>query len=516
MRTYLPFLIFFLSTSAPIALADSEICVTLIGEPCTTIDAYQPSSEKMKNVTPIYDTGVDDFTFTMYGNKQATIIVENVPFAKYWQLNDPKKYVFHPMVYGRYVFENVDEIPLDTLLKITERTAVRLPDAAGNAWYYPNHYPLNRMKGPDLVYSAISQSEILAGYLRYHLENPSLKTFNLLQSALKPLFYPHSRGGVDLGVAQLELPLFRSNPEIILNGWLHALLHLNDYAKIMGSNEIAHYVQSNLKFFAKNHEAWYDNARSISRYSDTSPQRIVVTPSSSDQTFKVVFKSRVTELPNYTFEPVLDLNNEYSAFDTRILAVNPANNKRTMAVNCSTLFDTVLASDAAFSIAVKEGGYSPYRATPSGSGKWQTIVASAFEGTVMGTVKDPVESPAAKHIYSATLSLPDEELICGYPTNFSKANKTNFYHMQHIVALMYLSKDSVYEDHDLNEELEEIALRWLQRTGQFEPKELQFEHPQKVLSSINRGKVRQPFKDIEELIPTVFDYPVNFKPVKKR
>ena len=133
--------------------------------------------------------------------------------------------------------------------------------------------------------------------------------------------------------------LFRSNPEIILNGWLHALLHLNDYADC---NEmmpaIASYVEKNLDFFADNHAVWYDEKRNISRYSDTSPQRSSYSHLRRRvSTLTVIYKAHDPRLKHYTITPVLDLENEFSAFDVRIVAVNEKNHKMTMVVTCSEL-----------------------------------------------------------------------------------------------------------------------------------------------------------------------------------
>ena len=131
------------------------------------------------------------------------------------------------------------------LLNTIRKVGIELPNG-GLAFYYPNHYPLNRMRGPDLVYSAISQSEILAGFLKLYQQSDTDASKLVLDRVKQAMFFNHLDGGIDLGVAQLELPLFRSNPEIILNGWLHALLQLNDYAIVMNDSEIASYVENNL------------------------------------------------------------------------------------------------------------------------------------------------------------------------------------------------------------------------------------------------------------------------------
>jgi hypothetical protein len=130
---------------------------------------FQPTEHDMRATIGIYDTGQGDFEFSMYGNNQSTIIVNGVPFARYWQLEDPNQYVFHPMVWGRYVFNNADNPDFrKNLPSISEQIGVSLPNG-GLTFYYPNHYPLNRMRGPEIIYSAISQSEILATSSRFFI-----------------------------------------------------------------------------------------------------------------------------------------------------------------------------------------------------------------------------------------------------------------------------------------------------------------------------------------------------------
>ncbi|GAA5645585.1 hypothetical protein [Vibrio proteolyticus] len=459
---------------------DDYFCPNVISAPCQKIKPFVPTPEQLKNTANVYDTGQQNFDFSMYGNDQKTILKDNVPYANYWQLKDPNKYVFHPMVFGRYVFNNVGNPEFrNKLYNITNYAGVDLPNG-GTGFYYPNHYPLNRMKGPDIIYSSISQSEILAGYLKNYLIEQSPKSKDLLLKVKKALFLHHSEGGVDLGIAQLELPLFHSNPEIILNGWLHAILHLNDYALVMNDKEISDYIHKNLNFFVKYHDVWYDSKRNITRYSDTSPHRVQLYKTYKDQEFDVIFESKIKELSNYHVKPIYDIARKYGAYDTTMTSVK--DNVNTMMLNCSGFYNTYVTSSQPFSMKVKEGGYSPVRATPDGTGFWKTI-----------------ESYKKNEIFIAKLDIDDGELICGYPTNFSKANKKNFYHMQHIVALLYIASYSSYHDAKLDKELIRIALEWLDNNKKFDEKNMEFEDPQKVLDSINRGKVLLPFTNFEQL-----------------
>lgn len=73
--------------------------------------------------------------------------------------------------------------------------------------------------------------------------------------------------------------------------------------------------------------------------------------------------------------------------------------------------------------------------------------------------------------------------------------------MHHIVALLYLTKHPSYEDKVLNQAISNIALSWLQNNSRCLDKisHLEFEDGQKVLDSINRGKVLELEIDYEAL-----------------
>ena len=450
---------------------------------CVTPSPFQPSLSDMRLVSRLVDTDDDAIEFERHERFRALVIVDGVPYYRYWLLDEESHHVFHPMRYGRYVLHSAEYGELHAqLLDTAQRTGIELPNG-GLAFYYPNHYPLNRMRGPDLVYSAISQSEILAGFLRLYQRSGSDLSKSILDGVKRALFFDHLNGGVDLGVALLELPLFRSNPEVILDGWLHALLHLNDYAVLMNDPKVASYVEESLDFFADNHSVWYDEQRSISRYSDTSPQRVVFVPTVEDQKISVIYKARDSRLMHYSIEPVMDLKNEFSAFDVRVVSVNRGNAKRTVVVTCAGLFDTYVVSSEPFELSLRSNAYDPFRATPGAEGDWQTVQADLREEQ-----------------YVVHVNVPEGELICGYPTNFARSHGKNYYHVYHIVALQYLAKHSSYDNEELNVRLSSIAYSWWHRTKDFTRAELLFEEPQVVLNRINGGKVLTQATDVNSLL----------------
>ena len=450
---------------------------------CTEITPEQPTKLEMKFIGKIHDKGPKDFTFKMYGNTQETVLIDGIPFANYWQLKKRDAYVFHPMIWGRYIFNNShnESFIQDFDLKLSKTSKI-LSDG-GMVFYYPNLYPLNRMRGPDIMYSAISQSEILAGFLKLESELKTKKSSKLTQSVLKGLLFPHEQGGVNLdNLAFLEFPMFRSNPEIILNGWLHAILHLNDLALATNNEEIVFLVHKNMNFFAKNHASWYDEKRNISNYSDTSPIRTIFDGSVNKQSIRVLYRGEAKGLKNYIFEPVEDLDNAYSSFDTRV--ISRRGKLLTIGLNRSTLFDTLIVSDLPFRMKLKNHAYDDLRATPSTVGDWITVNSSKIRDGIH--VFDMADFEGT-HIY-------------GNPTNFAKINGKNFYHGQHIVALTYLAKFGAFEDNELKENLRSIALSWLKKTKHYKSRDLiDFEPLQNVLDSINQGKYYQQAQTIKDL-----------------
>ena len=104
---------FFLFGTAILVLANAahcdshllleKACYAIIGgsDLCITPQPFQPSTKDMEFVSKIYTKEQGD---DQYGDK--FILVQEVPFARYWQLKDQSRYVFHPAVYGRYLFNN--------------------------------------------------------------------------------------------------------------------------------------------------------------------------------------------------------------------------------------------------------------------------------------------------------------------------------------------------------------------------------------------------------------------------
>ena len=92
-----------------------------------------------------------------------------------------------------------------------------------------------------------------------------------------------------------------------------------------------------------------------------------------------------------------------------------------------------------------------------------------------------MEPQSTNGMYAVAVTLSDDELICGYPTNFAKKDGRNYYHSYHLVALMLLASYTPYNDPLLSSKLAEIALDWFERTNLFTYAGYEFSDPQSIL-----------------------------------
>lgn len=172
---------------------------TADGDPndrCLSVEPFQPDEATVLQLDRIFETDQPDLELEGYGNGHPSIVIDGIPYSQYWQLDDPSQYVLHPMMVGRYVFNNADSPTInETTDALFERVASELPNDGGTAFYYPNRYPLSRMSGPDYMYSAISQSELLAGFMRVDQLQKTPESSAQLAEVLDALFFPYEEGG---------------------------------------------------------------------------------------------------------------------------------------------------------------------------------------------------------------------------------------------------------------------------------------------------------------------------------
>ncbi len=433
------------------------------------VDYEQPSPALAEQISVVYSA--ED---AAAGGKPAAlngvdvVLADRVPFFQYWQNETGGRYIFHPLAYGRVLLRLVKEPDIDAYWDAAVHWSLALPNG-GLLWYYPDRYDLNRFLGPDLAPSAIAQGVLLEA-IRTTDEITPIDYSALARSVFKGLDFDYYQGGLNLAdIALLEIPLFRSPPEVILNGWLAALLHLQDYSEFYDDKEATALFESNLEFLARSLPQFHDKRSGLSLYSDLSPYRVRVTAKDDPSLSLVAFyRARIPELEDLVF-PLVDIpGTALSLYDNQLF--QRSGSVSDVFVSCSQLYETYLVSDdGPFIAELVTGQYDPYRSTPDLGGEHLTLAS-----VPMG----------AYHVVHVTSDR--EKLFPGYPTNFSKLNE-NYYHTYHVVALAcLLASDAVPKD--LVPTLRQWMERWYAAAAQITvEKGLTFTSYQKILDGIIRN-----------------------------
>jgi hypothetical protein len=279
------------------------------------IQPTQPDLDKIKEIEKNYR--INSFVNKPKLNLlDFDVIFQNdTPYFNYYKLRPPNNYVIHPQNMGYLLSYNFSS---KHILKVKEAAlglAHKLPNE-GLAWYYPRHYDVERMKGDFLKYSAIAQGALLLGFSKiekfHKLDNKISKaTFN-------SFLYPFTNGGVNLAnKAVLEMPSFYGPPEIILNGWLDALVNIKDYITLTQDQKALQFYRNNIHFLTKVLSHFDSPNGHTSLYSDTSPYKIkiLLSKASNANTLKVSYIPKIVDFPLVE----IDLNNrqqkEYSLYD---------------------------------------------------------------------------------------------------------------------------------------------------------------------------------------------------------
>jgi hypothetical protein len=316
--------------------------------------------------------------------------------------------------------------------------AHKLPDG-GLLWYYPNNYDLNRFLGPDISPSAIGQAQILGAIIDLD-PRCNLDLSALARRAFLGLAFPYYDGGVNLEDRfVLEIPLFRSAPEVILNGWLHALLYLRQYAEYYNDSQAKELFLSTIPMLAESLPSFHDEKTGLSLYSDLCPYRVRVHhPNGPFEKLFVFYKAREADLNDLVFE-LNAIENDRSPYDNRVISCT--NSFTDVWISCSQRYDTYLVTDEGlFTVEFTTGGYDPKHATPAAGGErigLQSEEVGAYQAVLITSVR--------------------QKLFCGYPTNFSKLGK-NYYHVYHVVALACLLASA-----DLPEDVRETLSFWMDK-----------------------------------------------------
>lgn len=455
-----------------------------------TIEAVQPPGELIEMIEQrprLGDPGVS--TMSSFDKEDmpyqisAALIKDHLPFYPYYALKDDANHVLHPMALGRFLKRNATGNKVESILNAAIGVAYELPNG-GLAWYYPRYYNVARMLGDHLKYSSISQGTILSGLTEIAEQNDSID-FGYAGKAYMAMLWPFERGGVNLANrAVLEMPSFESAPEIILNGWIDALLHIRDYAETTGNEEAMGFFRENIRFLVKILPVFDAPEAGISRYSDSSPYRVKVTLSKPEdvETLQVLYRPIFEGLPtiHVPLRRTRD-QDDFSPYNNQIF--RQSGKRAHVWITCSQLYETVLISSSdTMRVEFDAGTLSRRQSTPGRGG--ETVV---------------INGESSGDLRYVTLG-PERGMVCGYPTNFLKGGKKNYYHVYHIVGLMLLALgDGV--DPGQRTELIEQSLAWLDDMRDIEQREgLEFHPLQDMLRDINANRSIVTFTDFAQLL----------------
>ena len=441
-------------------------------------DYQQPDPELIEMISAIYSpSDRDDSTIPKSSRGLDIVLIDDIPFYHYWQ-GEADKYAFHPMALGMFLARlNCDEV--ERYVAAALKVAHELPNG-GLLWYYPDNYRLNRFLGPDLHPSAISQGQILGAITT--LDKRCQIDLSITRRVYLGLSFDYYAGGVNLkNKALLEIPLFRSAPEIILNGWLHALLNLRNYVEHYRDPEAGELLRSNILFLAKSLENFHDEKTELSLYSDLSPYRArVYHGGESPPRLTVFYRARSSDLDDLAFDLKVISHDTQSPYDNQIIC--QTRSFTDIWISCSQNYETYLVSDTPIAVTFNTGEYSRYRSTPGTGGEQIKLESTEIGGY---------------HVVPVT-SVRDK-LFCGYPTNFSKMGE-NYYHTYHVVALAALLA-SMDLPNDIRATLRTWMELWIKSIETFEPAEgLVFSSYDKILTDLVENGVFTLIDDWDTLL----------------
>lgn len=415
----------------------------------------------------------------------AALMKNGLPFYPYYALREGSNHVLHPMALGRFLLWNAKGSLAGETVDAALKVAHTLPNG-GLAWYYPRHYQVARMLGANLKYSSISQGTIIAG-LTGMAEAGSADP-QLAAKAFEAMLWPFEKGGVNLaGRAVLEMPSFAGPPEIILNGWIDALIHMRDYGEISGNQKALDFFKTNVAFLADILPNFDARDVTISRYSDLSPYRVkarLARPQDVD-TLQVLYRPKIEGLPAIKVPLKLkEENEEISSYENHIARQN--GREAIVWLSCSQMYDTVLVSR------------SPEMTVETSRGRYDR------RATIPGNAGEPLTMPSSSSGDLRFVSLGAQNgLICGFPTNFSKGGTHNYYHVYHIVGLMLVAlSDEV--DADDRKTLLTWALKWKDDMERIQKSEdLEFRSLHDMLGDINANQAKIAYSDFDKLLSDV-------------
>jgi hypothetical protein len=286
------------------------------------------------------------------------------------------------------------------------------------------------------------------------------------------------------------MPSFSGPPEIILNGWLDAIMHIYDYSQISGDQEALSFFNDNVEFLAKVLPNFDAKESKLSRYSDLSPYRARIQLASAEDVkkLKILYRSKLQELPSIIVPlKMTEDKSNFSIYENQIVHQNGKTIH--LWISCSQLYDTIIICNTnSMSAEIAKGVIDHQKATPGNIG--EKFVFEAKKEDDISYID--IES--------------NKNFICGYPTNFSKFGKFNYYHVYHVVGLMMIAlADDVKPS--IRRSLLGYSFNWLEDIKNYEKTDkLLFYSTQAMLEDINENRSTVTFKSFEELRRMALNY----------
>jgi hypothetical protein len=440
-----------------------------LAEPAVAIDplaAFQPDPGLITSYTRFDESDASNIVRT----KAGVIFHKDIPYSIY-----EGKLQFHPNRIGRYL---VAARPVAKAIRTALRVRqflTELPNG-GLALYYPRTIRTARFLTPEFVYSGISQGQLLAGYTRLIVqddqkENESVWRETAARLALALLF-PVELGGVCAdGKIILEAPNFRSCPETILNGWLDALIHLNDYLQVVSDAALREFYHGSLRALTQLLPYFDDPAERLSKYSNLSPYTFRVHLSRPMQTapaLRIEYLSRQCGYRDRWIEDVRGMGPPSGPYDNGIPKIG------------RNYLDVSLSVVSHYDIRIKlAADCRRVSFDPGASDEISTVPHAILQRRSI--------LPAVSYDGKSTsffLCAKELHLLAGCSTNFAKHSGENFYHPYHAAALYQLALTS--EDEREQKTLIEFADSWLS-----------------YIVQPSRPAKRFAFADIEDVIKTI-------------
>jgi hypothetical protein len=374
------------------------------------------------------------------------LMYQDIPFSKY-----KDQWHFHPNQIGGYLV-------LARPLKRAVRTAFRvrefmaeLPNG-GLALYYPRTLSTERFRTPEFICSGIAQGQLLAGYTRLIVDDTGKNSSAWRDIAARialSLQFPVERGGVCAdGSAILEGPNFRSCPEIILNGWLDALLHLHDYLRVVPDSALLAFFRQNVRTLTELLPYFDCPSERLSRYSNLCPYifraHVARQPQHNPPLVRVEYRSREPRHRDYWIPDLRRLGRASgSLYDNRI--------ERSGAGYVDFSISVAGHYDIVIEIAADCAKLS---FDPGMTDETSTVPARTFRRQFIASSK-PYDGASTQFLIRPV----DLGLIAGCPTNFLKPGGQNVYHSYHVAALYELALTT--NEAEQRRALVEYADRWL-------------------------------------------------------